>query len=99
MKSKIYNKNPSQFNYIAYLRVEVKNLVLYYHFYNNNGRIYKKTPHVEEFDVFTTESTIRKFVKYETLDSELIQKLESKIEKLIEELEETHNCVFKIIEE
>ena len=99
MKSKIYNKNPSQFQYIAYLRVEVEDLVLYYHFYNNNGHIQKKFPHVEEFECHITEPIIRKFVKYNILDTQLIHKLETKIDKLIEELEYNYNCVFKMVEE
>ena len=81
------------------MRVDVDDTVLYFHFYNNNGRIQMKTPHVEGFDCRVNEPTIRKYVKYDILDAELIRKLGSKMDRLVEDLEEDYNCKFSVVEE
>ena len=90
-------KNPDQCKYKAYLRVEFENTILYYHFYDKDGYVEVKKPRVLITDNFVEDAAIYKFVKA-SVDEEFSEKLEQRINSIIDCLSIKYGYEFEIID-
>ena len=98
---KSINKNPENFKYVAYMRVEVEHFVYYYHFYLENGKITVRKPHINLFEDKVNKPLIRKYVKpiIRNSSDDIIYSFYRKLTRKIVELEEKYNCIFEIIDD
>ena len=94
------SKNPERFKYIAYLKFEINNTVLYYHFYNNDVAVEVKTPHIFHCNEVVVDAVVYKYVKpFVLLDTELNNNLEQKINSIIDKLSRKYNREFEVIDD
>ena len=91
------NKKPDNFKYVAYLRVEVQNIIKYYHFYDRVTRIEVKKPHIAVFENDFEQPLIKRFIKNVSDETRLM--IEQKMNKLIECLSETFGVEFQIVDD
>ena len=94
MNSHINSKTPSQFKYVAYIRIEVRNEIQYYHFYIENNKVTTRKPHIKTLDHIVTTPTINTYIKPAERTNDLLQK---KIEKKIQDKHNQYNVTFNII--
>ena len=94
----VIKKSPYEFKYLAYLRVEVQDLVMYYHMYERkNSSVYFKKPHIRQLDEETNlQPIIRVFKKqgYDHLEEEINDAINKKIRSLAETFESNFTILY-----
>ena len=92
--SRVNQKHPSQFKYVAYIRVEIQNTIQYFHFYIENGKITSRKPHTGILDDPITNPVIRLYIKPNQKDNKVLNEA---VQKKIQDMRYKYNVNFETV--